>query len=178
MSRVYQPPGQPFDPLYIDGLENAVMRNESGVSTSGTGVDPLFTVPIVAGALNLGAKTLKVHAYGGINNAAGGNKRILVNFDAAPLPVSLLFDTGLAAFNSSSLELYIMIMRRFDQFVQTRVWLEHNVLTGTSAAVTKIARSDVLSLIDFNIAHTINVFGEVSNAADTVTIDAFRASMI
>lgn len=172
MSKIYQPPGAPFDFQYLDGVENALMRADSGASTIGTGNDLLVTIPIVPRAFNLNGKSLSAKFFGLINNAAGGNKRISLQFDGVTI-----FDTTLVAFNTSNFELEFFGMLRQDAFFQTRVTLETNPLTGTSSAVAKLARGDVFAF-DPLIAHTITVFGEVANAADTVNVDCFRCSML
>jgi hypothetical protein len=69
-------------------------------------------------------------------------------------------------------------MRRVNTFLAVRGSLDITPFTGNLVAVTRLGKTDIIGSIDFSIAHSINIFGEVSNAADSIAIDGISTSML
>jgi hypothetical protein len=170
--KIIQPPGQPFDFQFIDGLENLLTRRETVGTTVGTGVDPLHTIPLVPNLFDVDAKMLWFCFVGNLAGVAG-TKRILIQFDATSI-----LDTGALATNNQNYFYFVRIWRRQTSFIQIRGDLFYQPFTGNLAAVTHLGKSDLLNPFDFSIAHAINIFGEVSNVADSVAIDVLTSGVL
>lgn len=170
--KIYWPPGQPFDFQFIDGLDNAQTRQESAGTTVGTGVDLMNGLPILPNTFDVNAKRFWCYFTGNLAGNAG-TKRISVFFDA----VNIL-DTGALAVNNQNYIFFVQLWRRQNTLLQIRGDLFYQPFTGNLAAVTHIGKSDLQSPFDFSIAHALNIFGEVSNAADTVSIDTLSSGVM
>lgn len=171
-NRIFQPRNAPFDFFAQDGVQNALMRAEQGATTTGTGIVTLGTIPLVEAAFDSNGKCFFSKFFGNFNNGAG-TKRLIVNFDS-----TLVFDHTTAVIGNSNYVVEIFAMRRVTSFVQLQITLEHALFTGTSSTVTKLQRADVLGSIDFNISHTLNLQGQVSNGGDNISLSCWYASML
>lgn len=172
-NKIYQPPNAPFDFFAQDGVQNAWVRRDTGGTTNGvTGLVSLITIPLVPNFFDSNAKAGHLNWYGNVTGVAG-TKRLRVLFDATPI-----FDTGALAINNNNYIFYMSFWRRFDTFLQVRGDLFNNPFTGNLAGVTHSGKSDLLSNIDFSIAHSITLQGDVSAAADAVVIDGINGDCL
>jgi hypothetical protein len=165
MSTIYQPPGQPFNPLFQDCLDNAISRQSPNVTTSGTGLVTLFSCLIPANSFQTDGKKAEWLFLGNLNGAAG-TKRVVVFIDTIG---TFLIDTGALAINNQNYSLQL----HFGRLLTTNLHSWGHYFTypfGSVTVITSLGQIQQLNSFDWTIDHTLILQGQCSNGADNVSL--------
>ena len=171
MAEYFQPPGQPFDFQYEDGSENLYFRNSASIATVGTGLDPLRSVLIPANTFTIDGQMMKLVSKGQATGAAG-TKRVAGGINGT----QNIFNTGLLAVNNQFWTV-LMFISRFPGgvlYISNRITFAVSPPGGVPAADQT---SVFIAGQNFEAAFTIDFFGEVSNAADSIQQDIVRITL-
>src|SRR5262245_6445798 len=171
MSGLFQP-GQPFSFLFQDGLDNLYFRNSSSVLTSGTGLDPLRSIPIPANTFTIDGQMMRLISQGQMTGA-GGTKRLAAGINGT----QNVFNTGLiAAVNNFWInEMFITRFPGSVLFVTNRFT---SAVGAPGATPTNHQLSTLVTAQDFGVAFTVDFFGEVSVGADAVQQDVVHVTFV
>lgn len=173
MSKIYQPPGSPFDPLYIDCLANALARRDLNFSTQSATPVPVVSILLVAGLFDTDGKRLTVEIEGLYARVTGSGVTFLVDFDGAPV---FTLSNSLSLL-SIGLLLQIRGFRRLGGGLAL-----HGVsfaMNGATDDQSRVCQEfGLVSLVDFSLPHTLSVRANVGNVADTLTLRGLSAQVI
>jgi hypothetical protein len=171
MSQFFQPPGDPINPIYEDGLTNTLARR-GRVQTQSTSLVTLHQVDLLPGLFLINPNvTIEIDIFGRfINNV--GQKTFTISLDG----VTNLLSTGL--FTSSNTAYGVNGRIGFDGTNLLWRFRFHTVsFPSTFGAKTDNAAVNNNLLFDPTIAHSLLFQALVANAADTVTIEMLSATI-
>lgn len=178
MSKIYQPPAQPFDPLFVDCLENAMMREFLNFSTQSLTRVPVKAITIAPNLFHTPGIRLYIDVEGNFDSGGGNSIQLTTDFDASSDIPDLritagTFDTA----GTPSIELMVKLYRR-----NTDLAIIYDAIIRPVQATNSIAqllvKDTVLTGIDFSISHTLTLFADVNNAADVLSFGAISARVI
>lgn len=171
MSRIYQPPGQPFDPLYVDCIENSLTRQYVNLVGHSLGLNPIAAVTVVQNTLDT-VKQIKIEFSGQLQGAAG-TKLIRSDFGS-----HTVFDSGALALNNQDfLALGTIARITINQFLSNFL-ITYNPTSGSTITQQQKFRNIFTVASDMLQARDITFFHQVSNAADGVQLDTMFVSVL
>jgi len=174
MSKIFQPPGAPFDFQYQDGVENLLFRSSPNVTTSSLSLATLLLVPIPANTWNTDGKNLDFIVLGNLAGVAG-SKRIVAFIDLGLASQQIIFDSGSLAINNQNYSLRGNVFR----LLTTNYHAHTHYFTYPFNSITVITSAGGVvqnNTFDPTIDHNFAIQALVTNAADNVSVIVCRGS--
>jgi hypothetical protein len=176
MSRIYQPPGQPFDPLYQDGLQNALMREFLNFSTSSLVLVTVKDIPIVANLFDTNGKLLSIEIDGTLINAGSDGINFDVQLDGITI-ITLAVNALAGVTPGGDILLRVKVSRRNND-LSFLIITEAAVVSGTeNLAKVNINGLPALS-VNFAIPHIITIRASVDTPTSVLSFFGLSASVI
>lgn len=148
------------------GFEKSLFRNIASASTSGTGLDPLHTVTIPAGAFDIDGEMGRLVSHGSFTGTLG-TKRLLVRFNSS----QTLLDTGNITANNAFWRFEMTFFRISGTIFDAISLLQHTPFASTGSP-TQFSFGYFAVGPNPPDANSITFHGEVANAGDSVGQDA------
>lgn len=153
-------------------FERVFHRNVTPVGTVGTGVDTLQVITYPANSLSINGQGSRIFSQGSFSGVAG-TKRLLIQLNAT----NTLLDTGLVAINNNNWTFESFITRFDSATFYCASWVRFGAFGATSTP-TLFTSTLFQGSQNFGVSNTIDFFGEVSNAADSVAQDLSIATIL
>jgi len=173
MSKIYQPPESPFAPLYIDCLNNALMRQNLNFTTSSTSLVTVKDIPLIANLFDIDGKRLSAEVEGFLDSAgASDGLQFGVSFDSVAqfaVTITTVRDLGsylakLKAFRvGANLRILLYVESEPTQTTQNNAQLSGNYITITP---------------NFAIAHTLTLTARVVTGTSVLTAQGCSVSVL
>lgn len=172
--KIYQPPGAPFDPEFVDCLENALTRQNVSFTTQSTSLVAVRTVPLVANLFDVDGKRVLLETEGNLDSVAGSDTvQFGFTFDGAALfavSITTVRDGG-------SVLPKIRLYRRGANLV-AYLYVESEPPQATQSNAQLSGNWALLSNVDFSVAHTVTLTARVGTATSTLTLGALSGSVL
>jgi hypothetical protein len=175
VSTIYQPPGQPFNPLYIDCVANALARQNVLFNTSSTVLVDVVSIPLVAGLFDTDGKKLIVELEGAFLTGGGNTIQIGINFDGVQRTATTLLGLNNAGFVGVLPEIKIF-RRTADLAFHSQI--TGKVVSGTDDSAKVVLTGALVSSVDFTVPHNLTIQARVTNAADILQLRGLSAHVI
>jgi len=172
--KIYQPPGAPLDPEFVDCLENALTRQNVSFTTQSTSLVAVRTVPLVPNLFDVDARRLVLEAEGSLDSVgAADTVGFGVTFDGTPIfsvIITAVRDTGSVLpkirlyRRGANLACYLTVESEPTQTTQNNAQLSQNWA--------------LISNVDFSVAHTLTLTARVGTATSTLTLGVLSGSVL
>lgn len=171
MSIIYQPPGTPFNPIYIDCLRNAVLRTDIDLTTNSTVFVPIATLILAPNLFDTIGKKLTIEMACDFLGVAG-TKRFRFTLDGI-----VAYDTTAVGQNNQSTFTRFVLHRRTTNrlLCSAFTYMQPN---GGVTPVVNLSSEITIGSLDFTIQKSLLLEGLVSNAADSLAFKSFSADVI
>jgi len=164
MSRIYQPPAQPFDPLYLDCLDNALMRQNLAFTTSSTTLVTVKDIPLIANLIDTDGKRINVEIEGNLSSVANDTIFLGITFDGAPLVA--IQAAGIV--NTASVYYIVKSFRRGANMVFQGIIIAKN--SGTDDGARVCINNAVATNVNFALAHTLTITTRVQTGTSVLSL--------
>lgn len=176
MSKIYQPPESPFSPLYVDCLDNALMRENLNFTTSSITLVTVKDIPLVANLFDTNGKRLKVEIEGFLDSVgASDGVQFGISFDGVNLPT-----VGVSITVVRDLGSIIIILRAFREGANLRLlyYVQSEPTQTTQNNAQLSGNSILIAAPNFAIPHTLTITARVVTGTSVLSLFGLSADVL